>query len=321
MRRYCKLVVMLLGMTFLFTACGKENGTDTQEVEISTQEKEEKDVQSLVEKNFDKNGITNFEEIDLSSYEEQAGISLKDYVSYHFYYESDGLMIEGYLSAPAEQIKEDNKNPCLIFNHGGNQDYGALDPVQTTYYSYVFDTICVASNYRGCGDSEGTDSFGGDDVDDVIRLVDICKNFDYVDSDKINMLGISRGGMMTYEALRAEKEIHKAVVVSGLADSFMEYEEREDMQSIYKELVGGTPDELPEEYEKRSATYWADEIDTPLLIFHTTGDEKVSCAQADKIVDKLKENGKECEYITFDSNEHAQLRNEDVEKIKEWFLQ
>lgn len=316
MRRYSKLVVTLLGMILLFTACGKENMPDTQEVEISTQQKEEKDAQSLVEKNFTQNGITNFEEIDLLSYEEQAGISLKDYVSYHFYYESDGLMIEGYLSAPAEQLKGDDKNPCLIFNHGGNQDYGALDPVQTTYYSYVFDTICVASNYRGCGDSEGTDGFGGDDVNDVVRLIDICENFNYIDSDKINMLGISRGGMMTYEALRNETRIHKAVVVSGLADSFMEYEEREDMQSVYKSLVGGTPDELPEEYEKRSATYWADEIDTPLLIFHTTGDEKVSCAQADAIVDKLRENGKECEYITFDSNEHAQLRNEDVEKMK-----
>lgn len=126
---------------------------------------------------------------------------------------------------------------------------------------------------------------------------------------------------MTYEALRGENRIHKAVVVSGLADSFMEYEERQDMQSVYKTLVGGTPDEIPEEYEKRSATYWADEIDTPLLIFHATGDEKVSVAQAEKMADALKSAGKNCELVTFDSNEHAQLRNEDVEKIKEWFLQ
>ena len=36
-------------------------------------------------------------------------------------------------------------------------------------------------------------------------------------------------------------------------------------------------------------------------------------------MDKFRENGKPCEYITFDSNEHAQLRNEDVAKIKECF--
>ena len=72
------------------------------------------------------------------------------------------------------------------------------------------------------------------------------------------MLGISRGGMMTYEVLSKDERVHKAVVVSGLSDCFMSYEERSDMQTIFDSLVGGSPEEMPEEYEKRSATYWAD---------------------------------------------------------------
>lgn len=318
------VVVMVL---FLMTACTKNQPSQQelsketeQQSEEKSQEKKEAAAQ-FIEEGFSENGISEYEQLDLSPYEDQAEMSLDHFISYHFYYENDGLLIEGYLSAPVNLVQEGSKNSCLIFNHGGNQDYGALDPIQTTYYSYEFNTICVASNYRGCGESDGTDTYGGDDVNDVVRLIDICENFNYIDSDKINMLGISRGGMMTYEALRNETRIHKAVVVAGIADSFMEYEEREDIQSVYKELVGGTPEELPEEYEKRSATYWADEIDTPLLIFHTTGDEKVSVAQSEKMADALHAAGKECELVTFDSTEHAQLRNEDVEKMKAWFLQ
>ena len=60
-------------------------------------------------------------------------------------------------------------------------------------------------------------------MDDVIRLLDLCKQFSYIDQDAINMMGISRGGMMTYEVLRRDERVHKAVVISGLSDCFMSY--------------------------------------------------------------------------------------------------
>lgn len=236
-----------------------------------------------------------------------------------FFYEGDGLQIEAYLSLPLQILEEEESSSCLIFNHGGNQDYGALETVQTCFYAYQFQTICIASNYRGCGNSEGTDEFGGTDVKDVIHLIDLCEKFSFINEKEMNMLGISRGGMMTYEVLREDSRIHKAVVVSGLADSFMSYEEREDMREVYEELVGGSPDELPEEYEKRSATYWVDEINTPLMIFHATGDSKVSVEQAEKLVEKLEEAGKEYQYISFDADTHGEIREEDVSAIVKWF--
>ena len=122
--------------------------------------------------------------------------------------------------------------------------------------------------------------------------------------------------MMTYETLREDRRIHKAVVVAGVADCTMNYEEREDMRSLLTELIGGTPEQLPEEYSRRSAVAWADEINTPLLIFHTTGDDKVSIKQADKLVKQLKKNQKDYEYVTFESNIHGDLRKTDVEKIR-----
>lgn len=152
----------------------------------------------------------------------------------------------------------------------------------------------------------------------MIHLLDLCEKLNSVDTKNINMFGVSRGGMMTYETLREDRRIHKAVVVAGVADCTMNYEEREDMRSLLTELIGGIPEQLPEEYSRRSAVAWADEINTPLLIFHTTGDDKVSIKQADKLVKQLKKNQKDYEYVTFESNIHGDLRKTDVEKIRKW---
>ena len=127
------------------------------------------------------------------------------------------------------------------------------------------------------------------------------------------MVGESRGGMMTYLAIRQDERIKKAVVVSGLADTFMSYEERPDMKRVYVPLVGGTPDEMPEEYEKRSATYWADEIKCPVLIIHSKLDPRVSYAQAEKMVQCLEEAGKEYKFVF--TNFDVQLF--DVEIVKD----
>lgn len=275
------------------------------------------DAQKQMENSLEANGISEYEKIDLGKYEKQAGVNLSTYISYRFFYQSDDLKIEAFISAPIDLLGK-KRSPCLIYNHGGNREYGALENVETTFYAYQFHTICVATNYRGCGSSQGTDAFGGDDVRDVIHLIDLCQKLDYVDTNQINMFGVSRGGMMTYETLREDKRIHKAVVVAGVADCSMSYEERSDMQPLLQELIGGTPKQLPEEYEKRSAIAWADQINTPLLIFHTTGDDKVSVKQADKLVEQLKKYQKDYEYVTFDSHVHGDLRNTDVEKIRKW---
>lgn len=275
------------------------------------------DAQKQIENSLEANGISEYEKIDLEKYEKQAGVDLSTYISYRFFYQSDDLKIEAFISAPVDLLGK-KKSPCLIYNHGGNREYGALENVETTFYAYQFHTICVATNYRGCGSSQGTDAFGGDDVRDVIHLIDLCQKLDYVDTNQINMFGVSRGGMMTYETLREDKRIHKAVVVAGVADCSMSYEERSDMKPLLQELIGGTPKQLPEEYEKRSAVAWADQINTPLLIFHTTADDKVSVKQADKLVEQLKKYQKDYEYVTFDSNVHGDLRKTDVEKIRKW---
>lgn len=97
----------------------------------------------------------------------------------------------------------------------------------------------------------------------------------------------------------------------------MSYEERTDMQTVFKELVKVTPKNDPMAYEKRSATYWADEIKCPMLIIHSKLDEKVAFEQAEKMVQALEEAGKEYKFVSYEDNVHGG-RPEDLQIILEW---
>ena len=128
-------------------------------------------------------------------------------------YLSDGLRINGLLVKP----KQKGEYPCVIFNRGGNRDFGSLNMAhgaitlgQIAKEGYVV----IASQYRGNGGSEGNEEFGGDDVNDVTILPKVLKEIEGADTSKIGMYGWSRGGMMTYIALTKMSEI-KAVVVGG----------------------------------------------------------------------------------------------------------
>jgi len=237
--------------------------------------------------------------------------------TYKIKYKSDDCKVVSYLSVPEAVLEKKEVYPCILFARGGNRDYGAMTPKRIAGLARNFDTIVFSTQYRGVDGGTGTEEFGGADVNDVIKLIDLCEKFTFVDMEHLYMVGASRGGMMAYQVIRQDERIKKAVIVSGMADAFMCYEERPDMRKIFRELVGDSPQNIPEEYEKRSATYWADEIQCPVLIIHTKQDARVSYAQAEKMAECLENAGKEYEFISFDNDIHG-LHPDYFPIISEW---
>ena len=241
--------------------------------------------------------------------------------TYKFNYLSDGLKIEGYLSVPLSVEKTQKPGKCVMYNHGGNRDYGKLENNTTAPMCVVCDRIVIASQYRGCGGSEGEDHFGGDDLNDVIKLIDLCENtFSFIDMDDFCVVGASRGGVMTYPAARKDSRIKRIITIGAVSDLIESYEARDDMKDVLKETIGFTPEENPEEYKKRSAVYWADEINIPVLIFHAKHDPLVPYGQAEKLYEILKSRI-DCTLISYDDDSHAEVKPEDYQTILDWLNQ
>ncbi len=231
-------------------------------------------------------------------------------------YLSDELKVVGFLLFP--KIR-DEKLPVLIYNRGGNREHGAIFGRNLSYLAYLASNnyVVLASQYRGNDGGEGKESFGGSDINDVLNLIVLAKSLEYADPNKIVMLGYSRGGMMTYLAIKSGAQIRAAAVVGGLTDIVQIYREREDMRRVIEDLVGNRE----QDWRDRSAYYFPEKINVPVLILHGEDDLQVNVTQAKKFSEKLFEFGKECEIQIFPKGDHGlnTHRSERNTKILKFF--
>ncbi|MGD2250958.1 MAG: prolyl oligopeptidase family serine peptidase [Candidatus Methanofastidiosia archaeon] len=239
---------------------------------------------------------------------------------YQIEYISDGIVVPGFIVTPLSE----GVYPVLIINRGGNREYEKIDEdFLVCLFYFASEGYCViASQYRGLYGYEGHDEFGGEDVNDVLNLFYVIDQLEYADKDNVFMLGYSRGGMMTYLAIKNQAPIKAAAVVGGPTDLIQWYDERDyGLKRVLEELIGGTPRQMEEEYKKRSAYYWPEKITVPVLILHGENDTKVNATQAKKLGEKLEALKKEYELVIFAGDTHyiRLNRGERDEKILEWF--
>lgn len=238
---------------------------------------------------------------------------------FKIFYRSDGLRIVGYIVKPKEIIKP---LPLIIYNRGGNRNYGRIMRGILIYLHQLAKAgfVVMASNYRGAAGSAGRDEFGGHDLNDVLNLFAIAATLNYVDMKNIFMLGYSRGGIMTYQAIKAGAPIRAAAVVGAPTDIKEDDAQRPEMMRIYRNLWPdfNAPDDAA--FKRRSAYYWAEEINVPILIMHGNYDDRVAVTQATKMAARLQSLGKDCKLIIAeDDHSLTNDRPQRDRQIIEWF--
>ena len=121
---------------------------------------------------------------------------------------------------------------------------------------------------------------------------------------KTYMFGWSRGAMETYIVLSRDDRIDAAVAGAGESDLILAYDERIDVKSIMTMRVGTYPEANPDEYIKRSAIYWPEKINTPLLIVHGTEDWRVLVHHSEELYQKMIELDKDVELRIYEGMDH-----------------
>lgn len=231
-------------------------------------------------------------------------------------YQSDGLKVNGIVVEP----KEEGKYPVVIFNRGGNREFGKLNfAIMIFYTSKLAEQgyVIIGSNYRE------KDEFGGAEINDVLNLTETLKEIDKADPNFIGMFGWSRGGMMTYLALQKSDRIKTAIVGNGPTDLFSLISERPAMETrVIAECVPNYEENKEAELKNRSVIHWADELDknSSLLILCGTRDKRVNPEQARKLATKLTEINYNYELKEFDTDHRfSNKRDELNELVINWF--
>ena len=132
---------------------------------------------------------------------------------------------------------------------------------------------------------------------------------------------------MAYIALKRGIPVKAAAIIAGPSDLKAWADGRPDMVSgddTYDGFAKVWPDyehQSMEQYRARSAIYWADRINVPVLILHSRTDKFVPVTQALRMAAALQENGKVYSLLIYEQDGHSlPLNREDRNhRIIEWF--
>jgi dipeptidyl aminopeptidase/acylaminoacyl peptidase len=249
--------------------------------------------------------------VSLSSKVEQADLVDSSVVHFNSF---DGLKIPNILWKP-HQATEASKVPAVVLVHGGPGG-------QTTRgYNYLAQFLAnngyvvLGINNRGSS-GYGKTFFAADDgkhgrepLWDCIEAKKYLQSLDYVDADKIGIMGGSYGGYMTLAALAFKPDEFKVGVdIFGVSNWLRTLESIppywESMrQALYVEI--GNPETQRDYLIDISPVFHADKITKPLMVLQGKNDPRVILAESDDIVAAVKKNNVPVEYVVFDDEGHG----------------
>ncbi|HJZ80193.1 MAG TPA: alpha/beta fold hydrolase [Pyrinomonadaceae bacterium] len=254
-------------------------------------------------------------------------------------YASDGLEVPGVLIRPKHPGKR--KWPLIIYNRGGTGDYGRITnddhacgrehfagcTIVDLYLLAKSGFVIIASDYRFHGAIGKRDEWGGGDVSDVLNVIRVLRSLDYVDQERLYMLGVSRGGTMTYQVLKRGPPIRAAAVIAGASDLEAlgkyrpEFVNGDEWYDGWAKVWPGYANRATELYRDRSPVYWADRLAVPILILHSRVDRLCPVDQALRMAAALQASGKVYALHIYEQDGHSlpQNREDRNRQIVEWF--
>ena len=236
-------------------------------------------------------------------------------------YESfDGLEIPAILYKPHIASKK-NKVPALVWVHGGPGGQSRVGYRALIQYLVNHGYAILAVNNRGSSGYGKTfyalddQNHGEDDLQDCIWGKKWLQDQDYINPDKIGIIGGSYGGFMTMAAMTFEPEEFKVGVnIYGVTNwirtlrSIPAYWES-TRESLYKEMGNPYTEDSLRLYNI-SPLFHAKNIQNPVMVLQGANDPRVLQIESDEMVQEARDAGAYVEYVLFEDAGHGFIKKE-----------
>jgi dipeptidyl aminopeptidase/acylaminoacyl peptidase len=225
-------------------------------------------------------------------------------------YVSDGLKVVAYVYRP-KQI--DGRNfPAIIFNRGSVVRGDIAPELISLFHRLATDGfVILAPMLRQSDGGEGRDEIGGADVNDLMNIIAVARSLGFVDLNNLFMYGESRGGMMTYQAIKKGFPMNAAAVFGAFTDlqEVIDSHPREYPQTVLSQFWLNYDERKNEIVKTRSALFWTEQLNVPLLIMHGGRDKSVSPEQSLNLAQRLQKLGRVYELVVYAEDNHFLSRN------------
>jgi dipeptidyl aminopeptidase/acylaminoacyl peptidase len=236
----------------------------------------------------------------------------------------DGTEVQGWLGLPPGT----GPFPTILATHGGPHLSAdeVYDPEGQSWLDHGYAYLSI--NYRG------STTFGrafkeqiwGDlghwEVEDMAAARDWLVAEGIAQPAAILLTGASYGGYLTLMALGKRPELWAGgMALVSPSDLTSEFQDGTDWSKGYlTAMMGGTPDEKPEQYVASSPITYAAQVTAPLLVIQGRQDLRSPPRQMEQYAEKMQSLGKPFEIVWFDGG-HGGGENDMFIDFQERFLE
>jgi dipeptidyl aminopeptidase/acylaminoacyl peptidase len=232
----------------------------------------------------------------------------------------DGLEIPAIYYKPLT-ASEKNKVPALVWVHGGPGGQSRVGYFALIQYLVNHGYAILAVNNRGSSGYGRTfyqmddQNHGDKDLKDCIWGKKWLQSQDYIDPDKIGIIGGSYGGYMVMAALTfAPEEFEVGVNIFGVTNWLRTLKSippwwESGRKALFMELGDPCTGDSIRLYEI-SPLFHAENVTKPLLVLQGANDPRVLQVESDEIVAAVRANGVPVEYLVFPDEGHGFRKKE-----------
>lgn len=231
----------------------------------------------------------------------------------------DGLDIPGILYKP-KTASAANPVPAVVFVHGGpggqtRRGYSAMIQHLVNHGYAVYGINNRGSSGYGKTFFHMDDKRHGDvDLKDVVASRDYLADMDWIDGERIGVMGGSYGGYMVAAALAFEPEVFDlGINIFGVTNWVRTLESippwwESFRESLYDEM--GDPATDAERHRAISPLFHAENIVRPMLVVQGANDPRVLQVESDELVAAIRANDVPVEYVLFEDEGHGFRKRE-----------
>jgi dipeptidyl aminopeptidase/acylaminoacyl peptidase len=246
-------------------------------------------------------------------------------------YESfDGLEIPAIQYRP-QGASPSNKVPALVWVHGGPGGQSRTGYSATIQHLVNHGYAVLAANNRGSSGYGKTffhmddRQHGEVDLQDIVHAKRYLASLDWVDGERIGIIGGSYGGYMVGAALAFEPEVFDVGInIFGVMNWVRTLESIPPWWESFKEALYdemGDPATDAERHRRISPLFHARNITAPLLVVQGANDPRVLQVESDEIVEAVRANDVPVEYVLFPDEGHGFTKRENRIKASEAYIQ
>lgn len=226
----------------------------------------------------------------------------------------DGMVIPSVYYKPHD-ASAINKVPALVYVHGGPGGQTMRGYNAQIQYLVNHGYAVLGINNRGSSGygktffAAANRKHGREPLWDCVEAKTYLASLDYIDHERIGIMGASYGGYMTLAALAFRPEAFKVGVdIFGVSNWLRTLESippywESVRKAIYHEI--GDPVKDIDVLVATSPLFHAKEIRKPLLVVQGANDPRVTKAESDEIVEAVKKHNIPVEYVVFSDEGHS----------------